>query len=140
MKQKHAETPQRRILAVDDDPVSTLIIEEALAGQFLIDTARSGEEALECFTRVTPDLVLLDVMMDGIDGFEVCAALRARPGGKTLPVVMLTSQDDTESIAQAFQVGATDFISKPINAALLPYRLNYLLRAQETLRALDQRE
>jgi EAL domain-containing protein (putative c-di-GMP-specific phosphodiesterase class I)/DNA-binding response OmpR family regulator/GGDEF domain-containing protein len=131
---------KRRILAVDDDAVTQLIIEDALADRFQVDTAASGEQALALFEQLHPDLVLLDVIMPGMTGFEVCTALRSHSLGQTLPVVMLTSQDDLASVAHAFEVGATDFIAKPINPALIPYRVSYLLRAHDTLQALALRE
>ncbi|WP_200249705.1 EAL domain-containing protein [Lamprobacter modestohalophilus] len=129
-----------RILAVDDDPITTLIIEDSLAHRFQVEIANSGEQALQLFEQLSPDLILLDVMMQGMDGFEVCTALRSHSKGQTLPVVMLTSQDDLGSIARAFEVGATDFIAKPINTALIAHRVAYLLRAHATLKALARQE
>lgn len=130
----------RRILVVDDDPVGVLILCDALDQHYDVATATSGEEALASFEAKRPDLILLDVVMDGMDGFEVCSVLRSAPGGNTLPVVMLTALDDVQSIERAYLVGATDFILKPVNAALVRYRVRYLLRAHDTLRVLDQRE
>jgi DNA-binding response OmpR family regulator len=71
--------------------------------------------------------------MPRLDGFEVCTRLRATPGCETLPVLMVTGLEDTASIDRAYSVGATDFTSKPLNWAALPYRLRYMLRASETL-------
>lgn len=129
-----------RILAVDDDPITTLIIEDSLAHRFHVDIVSSGEQALQIFEQLSPDLILLDVLMQGMDGFEVCTALRSHSKGQTLPVVMLTSQDDIDSIEHAYEVGATDFIAKPINTALIAHRLCYLLRAHATLKALGRQE
>ncbi|MBK5941480.1 putative bifunctional diguanylate cyclase/phosphodiesterase [Halochromatium roseum] len=128
------------IFAVDDDPITTLIIEDSLAHRFQVEIASSGEQALQLFEQLNPDLILLDVMMQGLDGFEVCRVLRAHSKGQTLPVVMLTSQDDLDSIARAYEVGATDFIAKPINSALIAHRVGYLLRAHATLKALARQE
>ena len=130
----------QQILVVDDDPITRLVISDALGDGFDVQEAESGEEALERFADLSPDLVLLDVVMPGIDGFTVCKSLRQRPEGAALPVVMLTSLDDVESIERAFAVGASDFLAKPINPTLLRYWVRYRLRAHETLRSLDHRE
>jgi diguanylate cyclase (GGDEF)-like protein len=82
--------------------------------------------------------VLLDVMMPGIDGFEVCRALRERPDFARIPVIMLTGLDDTASIERAYECGATDFITKPINAALLTYRVRYALRANHMVDEIER--
>jgi PAS domain S-box-containing protein len=96
--------------------------------------AADGNQALERFASGQPDIVLLDVMMPELDGYETCSRLRAMPGGATVPVVMLTGLDDDESIDRAYEVGATDFISKPITWGVLGYRVRYLLRASHALR------
>lgn len=123
-----------RILCVDDDPTMRLLLRECLeqAG-FLVQEAASGEEALGRAITWPPDLVLLDVNMPGIDGFETCAMLRGLPVGGLLPIVMVTGQDDTDSIARAFQIGATSFLVKPVHWATLPYRLRYMLRASQAI-------
>ncbi|WP_200286335.1 putative bifunctional diguanylate cyclase/phosphodiesterase [Rhabdochromatium marinum] len=128
------------ILVVDDDPVTQVLIASALAEGFHLEEASSGEEALTAFDQRTPDLVLLNVVMAGLDGFAVCAALRARPEGTSLPIVMMTALEDVASIAHAYDAGATAFISKPLHPVLLNHRLRYLLRAQQTLAALHRRE
>ncbi|MBK5969160.1 MULTISPECIES: putative bifunctional diguanylate cyclase/phosphodiesterase [Thiorhodovibrio] len=140
MTNQNPKQTKARILAVDDDPVTRLLISNVLEKHFDVSTASSGKEALSLFEQSTPDMVLLDVIMEGMDGFAVCTALRAHPKGQRLPVVMLTSQDDLASIARAYEVGATDFIAKPINTALIAYRVSYLLRAYDTLKALGLRE
>src|SRR6266576_885619 len=84
----------------------------------------------------TADLVILDVMMPEMSGFEVCQAIRTLPGGRNTPVLMATALDDVDSIDRAYRVGATDFIGKPINWPVLPHRLRYMLRAHETLQNL----
>lgn len=134
------DTTRKRILVVDDDLITRMVIADALSDGFEVQEAESGEEALEQFPALAPDLVLLDVMMGGIDGFSVCRTLRERPDCGTLPVVMLTSLDDVDSIERAFAVGASDFLAKPINPTLLRHWLRYRLRAHETLRSLDLRE
>ncbi len=96
---------------------------------FEVTASDNGEEALRLFDAGQFDLVLLDVMMPGLDGFEVCRQLRQRPRGATLPILMLTGLNDTESIEAAFRIGATDFVTKPINWTLLNHRVRYCMRA-----------
>jgi predicted signal transduction protein with EAL and GGDEF domain len=121
-------------LLVDDDPVFRTVIRAYLedAG-FRVEESDSGLHALECFESVEPDIVLLDILMPGMDGFETCTALRRLPGGRQTPVVMMTGVDDRDSIERAYEVGATDFIVKPINAFILTHRLQHILRANRYL-------
>jgi predicted signal transduction protein with EAL and GGDEF domain/CheY-like chemotaxis protein len=119
------------VLVVDDDFMLRSMAAKTLrhAG-FEVSEASSGEEGLERFFEDTAfDLVLLDVMMPGLDGFEVCQKLRASSRGARLPILLLTGLNDTESVDAAYASGATDFISKPINWTLLSYRVRYALRA-----------
>ena len=95
--------------------------------------ATSGEEAIRVFADQRPQLVLLDVAMPGLDGFATCAALRALPGGGSVPIVMLTGSDDLAAITRAYEVGATDFEVKSVNWVILGHRIHYLLRAKRTL-------
>lgn len=121
---------RRHILLVDDDAVLRAMAAQALdrAG-FIISEVGDGESGLGFLAKTPVDLVLLDVVMPGIDGFEVCRRLRATPGGENLPVVMLTGLDDSDSIERAYQSGASDFIVKPINWNLLIHRVRFNLRA-----------
>ncbi len=121
------------LLVVDDDLLLRSMAVKALkhAG-FKVSDASSGEGALEQFVETRFDLVLLDVMMPGLDGYEVCKRLRAMPIGGRVPILMLTGLHDTESIELAYSNGATDFITKPINWTLLSHRVRYALRASET--------
>lgn len=132
---------QSSILIVDDDEGQRLLAGASLQqGGFAILQAGSGEQALEVFQQHQPDLVLLDVVMPGMDGFATCAALRSLAGGRTLPIVMVTGLDDVESIEQAYQAGATDFLTKPIQWLILHQRVRYILRASWTLRDLQNSE
>jgi len=125
------------ILIADDDETERFLQRQVLepAG-FDIVEAKSGTAALERFAECKPDLVLLDVMMPEMNGFDVCRAIRTLPGGRNTPVLMATSLDDVDSIEEAYRVGATDFIGKPINWPVLPHRVRYMLRAHENLRSL----
>ncbi len=133
--------PNPRILVVDDDPGVRLLMTEALRQQSLwVEAAADGEQALEVIARTPPELILLDVQMPGLSGFEVCRRIRARDAGEPITVVMVTGLDDTASIERAYEEGATDFITKPINWPLLGHRVRYLLRARAAFIQLQRSE
>ncbi|MBL8312300.1 MAG: EAL domain-containing protein [Rubrivivax sp.] len=118
------------LLVVDDDMLMRSVAVNTLrhAG-FQVSDATSGEEGLQAFQAGEFDLVLLDVIMPGLSGFEVCGRIRALANGEQVPILMLTGLADTESIELAYQHGATDFITKPINWTLLAHRVRYALRS-----------
>jgi diguanylate cyclase (GGDEF)-like protein len=122
------------VLVVDDDAIVRLMAREALteAGCIVVEAA-SAEEGLERFAQSAADLVLLDVMLPGMNGHQACARLRAYPGGESVPIIVMTGLDDRKSIHEAYNHGATDFITKPIVWDLLPYRVRYALRASRAL-------
>jgi diguanylate cyclase (GGDEF)-like protein len=131
------DTPRRRVLIIDDDPVFTLLASETLeqAG-FIARVASDTAAALALFEEEKPDLVLLDVELPGSNGFAICAKLRAMAPDFDVPIIMVTAHDDTQSIAHAYQAGATDFIHKPVLWPTLPHRLGFILRAQDSMHAL----
>ena len=90
---------------------------------------------MERFRESSADIVLLDVTMPGLDGFETCRRLRRLPNGQDVPILMVTGRDDVEAIRRAYDVGATDFLTKPFNWLILEHRLRYMLRAS---RAFDE--
>mgnify|MGYP001029416852 CR=1 FL=1 len=129
------------VLVVDDDPMTRMLVVEALEPEgFSVHGAGSGMEGIEAFRRHKPDIILLDVSMPGMDGFECCRRIRKLPGGEHVPVVVLTGNDDDESITSAFEAGATDFVSKPMRWKLLGYRVRYLLRSSAVLDELARSE
>jgi predicted signal transduction protein with EAL and GGDEF domain/DNA-binding response OmpR family regulator len=126
-------TPQPRVLLVDDDEVNLLLTSIALRERgFVITEAASGERALELLLDWQPDVVVLDALMPGMDGFETCRALRRMATFASLPVLMLTGLDDDASINRAYEAGATDFFVKSNQWSLLDGRLRYLLRSSRT--------
>lgn len=136
-------TPRVRPIAlvVDDDPMMRLVAGETLARDgFEIVEATDGDEGLARSSKVRPDLVLLDVVMPKKDGFEMCASLRSRPETAHTPVLMMTGLDDAESVHRAYEVGATDFVTKPIHWELLGYRVRYLMRANRAFQDLARSE
>ncbi len=121
----------QRILAVDDNPVNVKLLEAVLAplGYTLI-SAGSGEEALAKVAAERPDLVLLDIVMPGIDGYEVCRRLRADAATRFLPIVMVTASPEQEKV-RAIDAGADDFIPKPFDKSELIGRVRSLLRIKD---------
>jgi predicted signal transduction protein with EAL and GGDEF domain/CheY-like chemotaxis protein len=118
------------ILLVDDDEVNLMVTALALRDRgFRVTEVGSGERALECLGQDVPDIVVLDAMMPGLDGFETCSRLRGMAGLEHVPVLMLTGLDDDASIRHAYEAGATDFFVKSPQWSLLEGRLRYLLRA-----------
>lgn len=125
------------VLIIDDDSIARLLAREALEQSgWVVDEAENGRLGLEAFVRRRPDLVLLDILMPEMGGFAVCAELRRLPEGMHVPVLIMTGLEDFQSITQAYDVGATDFIVKPINGLLLGHRVRYMLRASQAMRDL----
>ncbi|NWG75930.1 MAG: EAL domain-containing protein [Rubrivivax sp.] len=119
-----------KVLLADDDEVNLMLTAAALRERgFAITEASSGQQALDRLARWTPDVIVLDALMPGMDGFQTCEKLRALPGFEHMPVLMLTGLDDEASITRAYRVGATDFFVKSTQWSLLAGRLRYLLRA-----------
>lgn len=119
-----------RILVADDDTTQRMLLRAALEqGGFAVVEAENGITAIEQFIDTKPDLVLLDVTMPDLDGYNVCRQIRERFDGRNLPIVMVTGLEDIESIDRAYDVGATDFMTKPVTLPTLCYRVRYLLRA-----------
>ena len=128
-------TQRGTVLVADDDPVMRLLMLEMLAqvGMEGIE-AGDGQEAVELARERVPDLILMDVDMPRMDGFTACRAIRAaEKNGACVPIVMVTGSDDVEAVTQAYEVGATDFVSKPINWPILGHRVLYVLRASDAI-------
>src|SRR5271156_168260 len=137
--QPSTESPSTSLVIVDDDEIVRSLMRAALEQDgFAVTEAADGAAAFELCTAALPDLVIADVVMPRMDGFELCRELRRRPESAHLPILMATGLDDTPSIEKAYQCGATDFISKPISWLILSHRIRYMMRAArafEELRA-----
>jgi len=129
------------LLIVDDDPVVRSLMRDALedAG-FTVIEAENGVEACERCVKAVPALLVVDAVMPIMDGFELCRALRRRPQTAQVPILMATGLDDADSIARAYEVGATDFIAKPLNWLMLSQRIRYMLRAARAFDDLRQNQ
>jgi PleD family two-component response regulator len=130
-----APTQRVTVLVADDDPVMRMLMLEMLA-QVGLDGIQAGDgiEALDQARTGQPDLILMDVDMPRMDGFAACRAIRAAErDGVCVPVIMVTGSDDIEAVTHAYEVGATDFVSKPINWQILGHRVLYVLRASDAI-------
>ena len=107
------------VLLVDDNPINLKVLVDALLSDGLrVSVAKSGEQALEKAPKIAPDMILLDVRMPpGLDGFETCQRLKLDPVTQEIPVIFMTVLDDAENIVHAFEVGAVDYVIKPIRVA-----------------------
>jgi signal transduction histidine kinase len=138
------ETNQTRtasILVVDDDPVMRSLMRATLENDnFEVIEAGDGVEGCQLYEEHHPDLLLVDVIMPRMDGFELCRELRGRPASAYVPIVVATGLDDVPSIARAYDAGATDFIPKPVNWLVLNHRVRYILRASRAFQELHRNQ
>jgi signal transduction histidine kinase len=133
------DNPARTILVVDDDKTHRLLARDCLEAEgYRVLEAGDGEAGLRLLREERVDLVLLDVMMPGRDGYSVCQEIRSDPALAETPVMMVTGADDLDAVHRVFSVRADDFITKPVHWALLPYRVEFTLRRRDDAAALRQ--
>lgn len=131
---------QSKILVIDDYKTNIRIMTKMLENDYNVSTACSGEEALEIVANDTFDLILLDVMMPGMNGYEVCKRLKSVERTQNIPVIFVTSMDDVENEAYGFEIGAVDYITKPISKAILRARVKTHLNLKHAYEKLEQRK
>ncbi len=131
----NSKTSQGRpfIQVIDDDTTILFLARQYLSkAGFSVEIAENGKIGLTIIEEKKPDIVLLDVQMPEMNGFDTCAKIREMPDTKHTPILMVTGLDDYESIEKAYEAGATDFFTKPINWLLLEHRIRYMLRLSRT--------
>lgn len=130
-----------RILIIDDEAAAREVLEAYLAGTgYELEFAGEPEDGIAKAIECVPDVILLDIMMPGMDGFEVCRRLRAQPGLLEVPIIMTTALDDRMSRLQGIQAGADEFLSKPFDSVELKIRISSLLRLNRYRRSARERE
>ncbi len=135
-----AEEHKHAILIVDDQPSARAILRDLLSNQgYNLILSSNGHEALEKATELEPDLILLDVMMPGMDGFEVCERLRTDPHLAEVPIIMITALDDRDARLRGLEVGVDDFITKPYHKTELQARVQTILRLNRYRKLMQER-
>ena len=128
------------ILIVDDTPVNLEVIIDFLESYgFGIRMARSGESALKRVEYDRPDIILLDVLMPGMDGFETCRRLKAEPATEDIPIIFMTSLTGTEDKVKGFEVGAVDYVTKPLHQEEVLARIKTHLRMRDLTLNLEKK-
>ena len=130
MPETEAPLPPSKVLIVDDNAQNLELLEAYMDELEGVTTlcAADGEKALELVVRESPDLILLDIMMPRMSGFEVCKRLKSDPGTKDIPIIMVTALTEMGDIERAVEVGAEDYVTKPVNRVDLLMRVRSLLR------------
>ena len=129
------------ILIVDDDPTARETLVAMLEGEhYDLHLAKDGAQALQMLEQLQPDVILLDVMMPGLDGFEVCSRIRSTPQIAEVPIIILTALDDRNSLLKGIEVGADDFLSKPADRRELTARVRTITRLNRYRTLIEQRE
>src|SRR5436190_22141816 len=119
-----------RVLLVDDDKANLDILVEGLKADHKLSLALNGEMALQAAARTPPDLVLLDIVMPGMDGYEVCRRLRQMPETAEVPIIFLSSLEDVQNKSRGFEAGANDYVTKPFDLLEVKARVRALLKAK----------
>jgi len=135
------EAPVHRILVVDDNRTNALLLERVLLAEgHLVDVASDGQEALERILHHPPDLILLDLDMPRVDGFEVCRRVKNDPATRFIPIVIVTAQNAFDAKLRAWELGADDFITKPFQCLEVVARCRSLLRIKKLIEERDSAE
>src|SRR5437899_7638601 len=126
-----------RILVVDDTPANIQTVAAILKGKrYQLSVATNGKQALDALTKIRPDLILLDVMMPELDGFETCQRIKSSEAWRDIPIIFLTAKTDTADIVKGFEMGAVDYVGKPFNAHELLARVSTHLTVDQLRRSL----
>jgi CheY-like chemotaxis protein len=121
--------PERKQILLVDDSTTVLLMEQLLlqVGPYTLLSATSGEEAIQVALAARPDLILMDVVMPGMDGFEACRRLRAEETTRTTPIILVTTRDGFANMERGYKSGCNDYITKPLDARELWEKVTYIL-------------
>lgn len=123
------QSKKQKILVVDDEPLNISIVVEILENEYDLLVATNGEKSLQIvFSDMKPDLILLDIMMPGLDGFEVIQRIKNNPDAKDIPIIFLTAKQENENIVRGFNLGAVDYVAKPFQREELLVRIKNTLQ------------
>ncbi len=131
-------TDQQKILVVDDEPLNIQVLTGLLKGDYRMMVAKDGQRALKIASSGQPDLILLDIMMPDMDGYEVCRRLKADEATRDVPVMFITAMGEVDDETHGLELGAADYIRKPISPPILKARVKTqlaLVRQQKELQA-----
>ncbi len=131
---------KKRILVVDDTEVNLKLLGNLLSGKYSLSFASGGQEALDILENTLPDLVLLDIMMPEIDGFEVCRRLRSEERTKALPVVLVTAKNDKDSVVNGYLLGVLDYIIKPFDSDRILERIAKIFVSIELKKSIKEKK
>ncbi|HCE57136.1 MAG TPA: hypothetical protein DER09_04860, partial [Prolixibacteraceae bacterium] len=126
------------ILVVDDQPTNLKVISGVLNNKYALSVANSGERALKILETLKPGLILLDIMMPGMDGFQVCRALKQNEKTRDIPVIFLSAKTETDDIIKGFEIGAVDYIFKPFNPREIKVRIQNHLNLSNAKRKIEE--
>lgn len=132
------ELSQCKVLIVDDTEANIDILVEALSDDYDVSVAMDGETALENLEIEVPDIILLDIMMPGMDGYEVCSRIKANKAMAEIPIIFLTAMTDINSKSKGFELGAVDYISKPFEIIEVRARVNTHLSLKDAKYQLEK--
>ena len=124
------ELSDSRVLIVDDVKANVDVLVQALGGEYKLSVALDGEQAFAAIRRAPPDIVLLDIMLPDIDGYEICRRLRAAETTRELPIMFLSSLEHVEDKARGFEAGGNDYLTKPFEILEVKARVRSLLKAK----------
>src|SRR5271163_2361938 len=140
-----SETPspdagqKKTLLVVDDAPANIQVVQSILKDEYKIRVATSGEKALELVkTQPHPDLILLDVVMPGLDGYQVCEQLKAAPETRDIPIIFLTGRTEIDDETKGLELGALDYIRKPFSPAIVKARVRTQLLLRDSLEQVNR--
>jgi len=127
-----------RILIVDDDPINVEVLQKVLTAHYELDVASSGEQCLEKMSRFRPALVLLDIMMPGINGYDTCRRIKETERGNTTQVILVSARASTKERLEGYEAGADDYVAKPFDHDELLAKVRVQLRLRSTLESLAE--